>query len=161
MMRSTLLVIVFLLGAGSAVGQALPAGSAPDSLAAAPPVHSSGDTLRALHRLFAGRRQRRDYLLVGTMLTTAAGVGIAGSAPGPAPSQAGSGFTVGPFDGDIIDERKLSMVVIGLFGTAVVASEVLFFHQYSQKREQRAVAAFQAHRLPESLRRKLKPRYFR
>jgi hypothetical protein len=119
------------------------AGSQPrQPLVAAPAAAPAApDTLAALHRLFAGRRQRRNLIAVG-----AAGAALVGTAVTPADRFLSTG-----------DYAK----VYGLGAAVIILVDFVFGDAYSRKNEQRAVARFEARQLPRSLKRKLKSRYFR
>ena len=141
MHRLLLLAALWLIGY-AAVAQATPPLPRPEAPALAGPGAPT-DTVAALHRLFAERRRRRNVIVgVTGGLTLAAVVSIASDNHGS-----------GDFAGVIA-------VFYGILGGVVATSELFFFKKYSTKNEQRAVDSFQAHRLPDELRRKLKPQYF-
>ncbi len=144
-MRCFLLSATLLLAllTGRAAAQVAPPPPRPEAPALAAPAAPT-DTVAALHRLFAERRQRRN-ILVG--VTGALTVGLA---IGAGASTSGQEF-ISPAG---------AAILVGILGGVVVASELAFFGKYSRKKEQRAVERFQAHRLDRDLRRKLKPRYF-
>lgn len=111
---------------------------------ASPPA--APDTVAALHRLFAAKRKKLLPIVAGTVAADAAGVAIIGA------TVEGGGF---------IDGRIVGQVLTVGAGVAVVAAEVLFYTTvYSKRKEQRAIAAFEAHQLPRHLRRQLKAKYF-
>jgi hypothetical protein len=100
----------------------------------------------ALHWLFAAKRKKLLPIVAGTVAADVAGVAIIGA------TVEGGGF---------IDGRVVGQALTVIAGVAVVAAEVLFYSTaYGKKKEQRAVAAFEAHQLPRHLRRQLKARYF-
>jgi len=133
------LALVLLLAVASCrttVAQSVRLAAPPDSLTVRP---ASSDTVAALHRLFAAQRRKRSYV-VGT---TAVVVGI-GLIPNSSPKA-------------IISQR----VAVALLGIPVLGAELLYYNAYNRKREQRAIDAFRAHKLPRPLQRRLKARYFR
>lgn len=141
-MKPLLLFAGLLLASGPAAAQTpLASRLASQPLVATPSVPSAApDTLAAIHRLFAGRRQRRNLIAVG-----AAGAVLVGTATTPPDGF----FTTG-------DYAKL----YGLGAAAIIIVDFVFGDTYSRKNEQRAVDSFEAHQLPQSLKRKLKGRYF-
>jgi hypothetical protein len=141
-MKPLLLLAGLLLASGPAAAQAplLPSlASQPAAVQAAAPA--APDTLAAIHRLFAGRRQRRNLIAAG-----AVGAALVGTAATPADRF----LTTGDF-----------AKVYGLGAAAIIIVDFVFGDTYSRKNEQRAVASFEARQLPQSLKRKLKGRYFR
>jgi hypothetical protein len=138
-MKPLLLIAGLLLAAGPATAQAAPVSTLAALPAAAP------DTVAALHRLFVAKRKKLLPIVAGTVAADAVVLGVV-SATTP--------------NGGFIDERVVGQVLTVVVGGAVVLAEVLFYQQYSPKKEQRAIAAFEAHRLPRHLKRQLKGRYF-
>jgi hypothetical protein len=141
-MKPQLLLAGLLLASGPAAAQmpVVPSLTGqPVAVQVAAPT--TPDTLAAIHRLFAGRRQRRNLIAVG-----AAGAALVGTAVTPADRFLSTG-----------DYAK----VYGLGAAAIIIVDFVFGDTYSRKNEQRAVASFEAHQLPQSLKRKLKGRYFR
>jgi hypothetical protein len=135
-----------LLFAGLLLASASAAAQTPlvPSLTSQPPAMqapAAPDTLAAIHSLFAGRRQRRNLIAVG-----AAGAALVGTAVTPTNRFLSTG-----------DYAK----VYGLGAAAIIIVDFVFGDTYSRKNEQRAVASFEAHQLPQPLKRKLKGRYFR
>ena len=133
------LVLVLLLAVAShhaAVAQSGKLAAPPDSLAAHP---ATADTVAALHRLFAAQRRKRSYVVGATAVV----VGI-GLIPGGSPKA-------------IISQR----VAVAFLGVPVLGADLLYYNAYNRRREQRVIDAFQAHKLPRSLQRRLKPRHFR
>ena len=114
---------------------------APLAAPAVPP-----DTVAALHRLFAAKRRKLLPIVAGTAVASAAGIALIG-----ATVEGG-----GQHDG-----RVAGQGLVGILGILTVGTEVLFYStSYSKDKEQRAVAAFAAHQLPQHLRRQLKAKYF-
>lgn len=167
-MKHLLLFLALLLAGASATAQVSHSAARPDSLtvplATAP---AAPDTVAALHRLFKSRRHRRNFLAAG--LSTGLLVGTVGlslddasgttsfrnimdldSAPGHPGSSTGTGQATAT-------SGWLWCVVPA--GPLLVL-DYLLYARYSRKKEARAVADWQAHRLPTHLRRQLKPRYF-
>ncbi|TVT39418.1 hypothetical protein FNT36_17355 [Hymenobacter setariae] len=131
--------LVLLLIAASrpvALAQLVGAVVPPDTLAVRP---APLDTVAALHRFYTAQRHKRSYVVGATALL----VGI-GLIPDGSPKA-------------IISQR----VAVAFLGLPVLGAELLYYNAYNRKREQRAIDAFQAHRLPRSLQRRLKARYFR
>jgi len=143
-MKPFLLLAGLLLAAGPTAAQTAP-GSAPAALPGAAPVMAPAapDTLAAIHRLFAARRQRRNLIAVGAV--AAAGVGTAVAA-----NHYDRFFSTA-------DYGKL----YGLSAVLIIAVDFIANMDYSRKEEQLAVESFQAHQLSPRLRRRLKARYFR
>jgi len=137
-MKPLLLLVGLLLASGPAAAQTPLVPSHAGQPAAAP---ASPDTLAAIHRLFAGRRQRRNLIAAG-----AAGAALVGTAATPPDRFLSTG-----------DYAKL----YGLGAAVIIIADFLFGDDYSRKNEQRAVASFEAHQLAKPLKRKLKARYFR
>ena len=110
----------------------------PDSLEVSAPAL---DTAAALHRLFAAKRTR------GRIIT---GV-LAAGALSAAFSVADDGwFSRGDY-----------IILYPLLASPLVVGNLLYHASYSKKREARAQADFEAHRLSPGLKRRLKARYFR
>jgi peptidoglycan/LPS O-acetylase OafA/YrhL len=101
------------------------------------------DTVAAIRRLFAARRQQRNLIALGAI--GAAGLGTAVT---PVPND--TFFTTG-------DYAK----VYGIGAAAIIAVDFAFGNSHSHKNEQRALADFEAHRLPRHVQRQLKAKYFR
>ncbi|MFD1466959.1 hypothetical protein ACFQ48_01885 [Hymenobacter caeli] len=158
-MRPSLLLAVLLLANGVAFAQARPPVSRPDSVATGAPAPAAPDTLAALHRLFATRRQRRNYVAGGTALVAVGGLVIGSS--GARPSGSGGGGSYGIGGGAGLDGMAIGTFFTGVVGALALGGELIYYVQYSEKNERRAVAAFEAHRLPRGLRRELKPKFFR
>jgi hypothetical protein len=143
-MRIGLLLALLLLLASPTFAQGSAAALA--SPVAAPAVTATPDTLAALHRLFAAKRKKLMPIVAGTLVADVAGVVIIGS-------------TVD--SGGYVDGRAIGQAFTVILGVVVVGAEVLFYTSaYGKTKEQRAVAAFEAHRLPRHLKRQLKARYF-
>ncbi|MGI4870954.1 MAG: hypothetical protein ACRYFX_07225 [Janthinobacterium lividum] len=134
----------------------------PDSLAAA---SASPDTVAAIHRLFKGRRHRRN-IIAGSL-----GMGLLIGAMGTASEKQYSGYSghysiFGGMGGSssttVGNEAEPSVIWLLLTIPAgpLIAADYLIYARYSRQKETEAVAAFTDHRLPAKLRRKLKPRYF-
>ena len=158
-MRPYLLLAALLLANGAAFAQtALPI-SRPDSAVAGAPAPAAPDTLAALHRLFATRQQRRNYAVGGTLLATAAGVAVVGNSPRHSNGGGSSGY--GSLGGPTLYFTGLEEFLVLAFGAVGIGGEVLYYSQYSEKNEHRAAEAFRAHQLPQGLKRKLKPKFFR
>jgi hypothetical protein len=136
----SLLLLAGILSASPSQTQA-------QQLAPATPVAAaSPDTVAALHRLYAAKRKKLLPIVAGTVAADVAGVVIIGSMVD---------------SGGLIDGRVLGQAVTGILGIVAVGTEILFYTSiYSKKKEQRAVAAFEAHQLPRHLKRQLKAKYF-
>lgn len=125
-----------------------PAGPATDSLLAglaaapAPPP----DSVAALHRLFARRRHNGHVSLgVGGGLLAASGIAVAIGA------NTGGSAGLAPFVFGILG---------GVFVTPIAVRGAVLSLTYTEGRERRLVQAWQQHRLPRHVRRKLRPEYF-
>ena len=114
----------------------------PDSLAVSAPAP---DTAAALHRLFAAKRQVNKSFLVGAL-----GITVAGGAVIRTARSDFSGIS-----------QSATGILIELTGLVAVTMELFRPLDYREKKEQRAMADFRAHKLPRYLKRKLKPKYFR
>lgn len=138
-MRHFILAALLLAGL-TARGQDAPA--APAAATLAPP-----DTAAALHRLFEHSRRRRwalpITLAVGGGLTT-----LGATYNPPTNDPVGTGF------------NAAFTILAGTITTALVASELVHYGRYTHRREERALAQWQAHQLPPRLRRRLTARYF-
>ncbi|MGI4736445.1 MAG: hypothetical protein ACRYG7_14820 [Janthinobacterium lividum] len=137
-MKYVLLLLSLLLASSPAGAQAIPS-----KTSVAAPV--APDTVAALHRLFAYKRKKLLPIVAGTVAADAVVLGVVSA-------------TV-PSEG-WIDSRAIGQALTVMLGGVVVVAEVLFYRAYSPKKEQRAIADFEAHRLPRSIRRQLKGRYF-
>ncbi len=140
-MKYLILLAALLLACGPATAQtprgATPPNSLTSPLAAAP---AGPDTVAAIHRLFAAKRTR------GRIIT---GV-LAAGALSAAFSIADDGwFSRGDY-----------IILYSLLASPFVVGNLLYHASYSKKREARAQADFEAHRLSPGLKRRLKPRYF-
>lgn len=145
-MKLLLLFAGLLLAAGPAAAQAPRVLASPNTAGAPAIATAAPDTVAALHRLFATKRKKLLPIVVGTLAADAAGIAVIGA-------------TVEP--GGLIDGRVVGQVLTGMLGVVVIGTEVLFYGaNYSKSKEQRAVAAFEAHQLPRHLKRQLKARYF-
>jgi peptidoglycan/LPS O-acetylase OafA/YrhL len=138
--RLTFLLLALLLLGSARIAQAQQVPPTPYTAAQAP------DTVAALHRLFAAKRKKLLPIVAGTVAASTAGVVIVGS-------------TVD--SGGFIDDRAVGQALSVIVGVAAVSAEVLFYSiAYGKTKEQRAVAAFEAHQLPRHLKRQLKAKYF-
>jgi len=119
-----------------------------------PPVADSGrivaqvpaavDTVAALHRLFSAKRQQSAAVIATTVGTGLAGLGVAEN------TRRGNDFAV-----------PLIATGISLLSIPVTAAEILYYRRFTRRKEQQAVADFQAHQLRRHLKRQLQPQYFR
>ena len=143
-MKPLLLLVALLLASGPAAAQALlPAAPLP---AATGPTVSAPDTVAALHRLYAAKRRKLLPIVAGTVAADAIGIAVVGA-------------TVQ--NRGLLDGRDILQGLVGALGVIAVGTEVLFYTgSYGRKKEERAVAAYQAHQLPRHLKRQLKARYF-
>lgn len=139
-MKTLLLLVALLLAHRPGAAQRVRTATSPDSVVAA--QLAAPDTVAAIHRLFAARRQQRNLIALGA-------VGAAGLGTGITPTSNDRMFTSG-------DYAKL----YGAGAAAIIAVDFAFGNSHSRKNEQRALADFQAHRLPRYLRRQLKAKYF-
>ncbi|MBO2008870.1 hypothetical protein [Hymenobacter negativus] len=146
-MRSQIILLVLVLCSLAAKAQdtlavvpmaSLPAGAAPDSVA-------------AVRQLFAAKRKTRQYVVGGTALAGVTGMVVALNQPAPPHSV---GFGAG------IDGRPIMATLIGVATGAIVGIELFVPSIWSSKREEQAVAALAAHQLPRYVKRRLQPTYF-
>jgi hypothetical protein len=113
-------------------------------------------TAQALHRLFTGRRLRRN--LIATSLGAGVVVGAVATATTASDHSGSRGYgslSTGPVFGGAD-----WLVVYAIPVAPLIALDFVVYAKYSRKEEARAIAAFQAHHLPVKIRRKLKLRYF-
>ena len=142
-MRTTLLLLVLLLSGRAVFAQAAPRPTPlTDSVALAAPAP---DTLAAIHRLFAAKRKKNKPFVAGAVGVAAVGGVLLGTAPSN-------------LDG--IGQAVLGAGLIALVSLPVLTLEALTALDYNKKSEREAVEAFQAHKVPRYLKRKLKPQYF-
>ena len=162
-MKTLLLLGALLLA--SRPGAAQPARpAAPDTVAIAPPA--APDTVAALHRLFAGRRHRRNIIAAslgaGLVLNSidasltagdkAAGrrpILNLGGAPGsPAPASGGTPVAT-------------TWLLALLPTSSLIGLDYLAYAGFTRRREAQAIESYQAGRLAPRLRKKLRPKHFR
>lgn len=116
----------------------------PAQLTAIAPPPTAADTAAAIHRLFAAQR-RASAAVIGT--TVGGGLLCAGLAEATRHT-----YT--------IEATPLIATALSLLSIPATAAELLFFRQFTRRKEQRAVEAWQQHRLKPRIRRQLKPRFF-
>jgi peptidoglycan/LPS O-acetylase OafA/YrhL len=144
-MKHLFFLVALLLASRLGSAQTLGSAARPDTLAMGPATPAL-DTVAALHRLFAAKRKKRLPIVAGTIAADALGIAVVGA-------------TVD--SGGWVDDRALGQALVGVLGVIMVGTEVLFYTAaYSRKKEERAVAAYEAHQLPRHLKRQLKARYF-
>jgi hypothetical protein len=151
LMRYPLCFLALLLAFTSANAQNSLAVTQANSLTVA---QAAPDTAAAIHRLFASRRKTCTYVMGGTALAVGAGSLVALNQPNQG-TGGGSGFSAG------VDGRPIIATFIGVLGVPVLGAELLFLGGWGHRNEQRAIAAFEKHQLPNNLKRKLTPAYFR
>jgi len=166
-MRYFFLCLALLAATGAAVAQKLPAAARPDLEVAAP---ADPDTAAAIHRLFAGRRQRRNIiaaslgvsLVAGTVgsLATAENPGTTGrsifdldAAPGSSSGNAGSQSSA--------SSGATGWLLCAALSWPLIAIDYAVYAGYSRKREKKAVADYEAGHLSGRLRKRLQAKYFR
>ena len=141
-MKYFFLLAVLLLAGGPAAAQtprgATPPNSLASPLAAAP---AAPDTVAAIHRLFAARRERSVPFILGAASVVLTGGVMMGTARSDLRQSVG-GFSTG-----------LIGLIIMTYGLATALD-------YNKKSEQQAVEDFQMHKVPRYLKRRLKPKYF-
>jgi hypothetical protein len=132
-----------LLASRPGLAQPVSAVARPATLAAGP---TAPDTVAALHRLYAAKRRKVLPIVAGTVAADALGIAVVGA-------------TVQ--NRGLLDGRDILQGLVGALGVIAVGTEALFYtSSYSRKKEERAIAAYQAHQLPRHLKRQLKARYF-
>jgi hypothetical protein len=149
-----LLALVGCCHAGFAQA-APPAAARPDSLAVA---QAAPDTAAAIHRLFAGRRLRRNLIAAGL----GAGVFVSAAISSSNANNGGHGSSgYGSLGGGGLDFSGGDFLLLYAIPAApLILLDYVVYANYSRKREKWVVEEFRAHRLPAHLCRKLKPRYF-
>jgi peptidoglycan/LPS O-acetylase OafA/YrhL len=144
-MKHRFLLVALLLASRPGFAQPRRPAARPDTLAMEPATPAP-DTVAALHRLFAAKRKKLLPIVAGTVAADALGIAVVGA------TVDSRGW---------VDSRALGQALVGVLGVVAVGTEVLFYTAtYSRKKEQRAVAAYEAHQLPRHLKRQLKARYF-
>lgn len=167
-MRYFFLFAALLLAVNGAAAQRPLPTARPDSH---PAAQAAPDTAAALHRLFAGRRQRRNIiaaslglsLVVGTVgsLATAESSSISGgrsifdldAAPGSSSGSAGSQSSA--------SGGATGWVLCAALAWPLIAIDYAAYAGYSRKREKKAVADYEAGHLSGRLRKRLRAKYFR
>ncbi|AMR26853.1 hypothetical protein A0257_06860 [Hymenobacter psoromatis] len=130
----------------------------PDSLGALLPTPpAASDTVAALHRLFAAKRQTQSYVVAGTTLAVLAGVIIVAMQP---EEHGGSGGGFALSSGPMFSSADQAGLVAGFLGVPILTTELLVYGSFSRRNEAQALADFRAHQLSKYLRRKLKAKYF-
>jgi hypothetical protein len=118
-----------------------------DSLRASPASATlpptATDTVAALHQLFAARRQGRNVLVAGTILTLGLYAVINQQAAAPSLS------------------RDFNSLVSLLLIPPLVAWEYVHNARYSHKKEEQAITALAAHQLPAWVKAQLHTQFFR
>lgn len=172
-MRYFFLFLALLAATGAALAQKLPVAARPDLSVAAP---ADPDTAAAIHRLFAGRRQRRDIiaaslgvsLVAGTVgsLATAENPGTTGgrsifdldAAPG---SSSGNGSSGNAGSQSSASAGATGWLLCAALSWPLIAIDYAVYAGYSRKREKKAVADYEAGHLSNRLRKRLQAKYFR
>jgi hypothetical protein len=102
------------------------------------------DTVAAIHRLFAAKRRKLAFMLLGTAAAEVTGQIIVGS-------------TVQ--SGGIVDARSIDQFSVIALAVPVALIQVLCYARYNEEHEQRTVAAWQVHRLPRYVQHALKAKH--
>jgi len=160
------LLLVLLVATGAAVAQKLPVATRPDSVVAAP---VAPDTAAAIHRLFAGRRQRRDIIAASLGLSLVAGtIGSLVTAENPGTTGGRSILNLdgapGSSSGNTGSQSSTSGAATGWVLCAAlpwpfIAIDYAAYADYSRKREKKAVAAYEAGHLSSRIRKELLAKY--
>ena len=140
-MRYLLLLLALLLAAGPAVAQNPVVAARPDSL---PATQAAPDTAAAIHRLFAAKRHQSAAVISATVGTGLLCLLLA--------ENTRHSYT--------IDTTPIVATGISLFSIPTTAIEIGYYRQFTRRKEQQALVAFQEHKLPERIRRRLRPEYF-
>ena len=106
------------------------------------PVPAAPDTVAAIHRLFAHKRPVRLAVLGANL-----GLGVAS-------------YLDGIHTNDPVGVGLTYIFIVPVFAGTTLGI-LLGSAQYSHRKEARALQAFEMHQLPERIRQRLKPRYFR
>jgi len=159
-MKHFFLLLALLLAGGPAAAQAPRPAIQPDSIRASLTTTAAApDTVAALHRLFAGKRRTRDLIIAGLGLGLVTGIAVSNSTPdtGHHGSTGYGSLSTGP----IFSATDAFLLLYAIPAVPLVVADFFFFAPYGRKREQQAIADFQAHQLPRHLKHRLKNRYFR
>jgi hypothetical protein len=143
-MRILLLLLLCLcLGRGAAVAQVLPAAPPTEAIA---PLAFHTDTAVAIHNFYRDRRRFRSRVVLATL---GGGVLITLVSNAVGPDKYSS------YDGNTI--RFINLMFVGI---PVVSGELLYLDRYSRRNERLDSEDFQAHKLRQATRQRLKPKYF-
>ena len=102
------------------------------------------DTVGALHRLYAARRQRGHLLAAGLVGFTALSIVIVNNTSRPYEFQ------------DLVQAATVVFVVVPL-----LVVDFVYHAQYNHRKERKAVEAFEHHQLPASIKSQLREQFFR
>lgn len=140
-MRYLSLFVALLLAGSSLAAHAQPAAT---PLVATPPSASTPDTVAAIHRLFVAKRHQSALVISSTV-----GVGLLSLVVA---ENTRHSYT--------IDATPVIATGISLLSIPATFVEIVHYQQFTRRKEQRAIAAFEAHKLPEKIRLRLQPTYF-
>ena len=152
-MRHLFLLLAPLLAANPAVAQTALAAAQPQPQLAAQvvprgaaetPPAAAPDTAAAIHRLFAAKRHQSAVVISATVGTGLLGLLVA--------ENTRHSYT--------IDATPVAATGISLLSIPTTIIEIGYYQQFTRRKEQRAIAALEARKLPERIKRRLKPEYF-
>ena len=109
-------------------------------------VGAATDTVGALHRLFAGRRQRGHLLAGGVVLFTGLSVGIIANES----AKLKGGY-----------EALTYVATVVFVAVPLLVADFGYHAQYNHRKERKAVEAFEHHQLPASVKSQLREQFFR
>lgn len=142
-MRAALLLLILLLSGSPVSAQVNQPAARPDSVALAATATAGADTLAAIHRLFAARRQR-SHLITGVVV----GGGVVGFLGDTFSSEV---HFFKPADG---------LLFYCLLAAPYELTNLLCHRRYTKKAEELALADSRTHQLSPKLKRRLKKKYF-
>ncbi|MGI4866631.1 MAG: hypothetical protein ACRYFZ_22105 [Janthinobacterium lividum] len=152
-MRYLFLLPALLLAANPAAAQDALAAARPHSPLAAHAIPrevaetlpaAMPDTVAAIHRLFAARRHQSAVVISATV-----GAGLLGLLVAENTRHSST-----------IDATPILATGISLLSIPATITEIGYYQHFTRRKEQRAIAAFEAHKLPERIKRHLQPAYF-
>lgn len=140
-MRYLFLFLVLLLAASPAVAQRLPTIARPDSLLGAQPA---ADTAAAIHRLFAAKRHQSAIVLSATVGTGLLSLLLAENTR----------------HSSAIDATPVIATGISLLGIPATITEIGYYRQFTRRKKEQALSAFEENKLSDKIKRQLRPAYF-
>ena len=130
--------LLFLLAAGPALAQNSSLATRPDSLSVAQVVP---DTAAAIHRLFVAKRHQSAAVISVTVATGLLGLLLAENTRHT----------------NTIDATPIVATGVSLLSIPATAVEIAYYQQFTHRKERLALTAFKEHKLPERIKRHLRP----